>query len=231
MDKHSAMKVSVIVTSSLCFFTFLLGPLNFAESAEKGKVVSRKIVPKKVGKPVVRTQKKVVPAPVAKKAVPQKVTTPQKSAKEMKPQERKSDLPAGLMAKPSLATVMKTKRKGLIYNPKGKLDPFTPLYKEKPETGKKPIRRTPRTPLEKIALSQLKLAAVILAESGNRALVEEASGKGYIIKTGTYIGTKSGKVIKITSDRIILEEEVEDLLGNIVKKEKQLKLQKPPGEL
>jgi hypothetical protein len=45
------------------------------------------------------------------------------------------------------------------YNPLGKVDPFEPLFKEKPEitqVKRKLKKRTPRTPLEKIAISQLK---------------------------------------------------------------------------
>jgi type IV pilus assembly protein PilP len=85
-----------------------------------------------------------------------------------------------------------------MYNPKGKIDPFQPLFSEKPTIASKKSkrkRRTPRTPLERIDLSQLKLVAIVLASSGNRALVEESSGKGYVVKKGTYMGTKNLKII------------------------------------
>ncbi len=120
-----------------------------------------------------------------------------------------------------------------LYNPEGKLDPFAPLIKEKPVSlpvkHRKAVRRKLLTPLEKLDLSQLKLVAILRAQSGNRALVEEDSGKGYVIKKGTYIGTHSGKVVKILSDRIIVEEEVEDIYGKISVRKKEIKL-KPPGE-
>ncbi len=117
------------------------------------------------------------------------------------------------------------------YNPEGKIDPFKPLFKEKPkvQTVKKK-KRIPRTPLEKVALSQLKLVGIIVAPSGNRALVQEASGKGYIIKKGTYIGLNSGKVETINKDKVIIEEEVEDIVGKITTRKKELVLPKPPGE-
>ena len=72
---------------------------------------------------------------------------------------------------------------------------------------------------------------IILAKSGNRALVEEASGKGYVIKTGTYLGTNSGKVVKIEKDKVIVAEEYEDVLGNVTTRNTEIKLPKPPGEL
>jgi type IV pilus assembly protein PilP len=121
----------------------------------------------------------------------------------------------------------------LPYNPLGKIDPFEPLFKDEPElepSESKREKRIPRTPLEKIDLGQLKLVGVILASSGNRALVQEASGKGYIIKEGTYIGVNSGKVTEIKNDRVIVEEEIEDVVGKPTIRNKELVLPKPPGE-
>jgi len=121
------------------------------------------------------------------------------------------------------------------YNPKGKVDPFEPLFKQKTvvakNSKKKRKKRVPRTPLERIDLSQLKLVAIVLAKSGNRAMVEEASGKGYIISKGTYIGTNAGKVTKIQKHQVVVAEEVEDVMGNVSIRKTEIKLPKPPGEL
>jgi len=118
------------------------------------------------------------------------------------------------------------------YDPAGKIDPFEPLFREKAVLIKKKKRkkRIPRTPLERIDLSQLKLVGIILTSSGNRALVEEASGKGYVIKKGTYIGTNSGKVAKIIKEKVIVEEEFEDVFGKIKIRQREIKIPKPPGE-
>ena len=125
------------------------------------------------------------------------------------------------------------------YDPAGRVDPFEPLFKEEPKVkatasaipaGKIRKPRPPLTPLEKVDLSQLELKAVLRTPRGNKALVEESSGKGYIIKKGTYIGTRSGTVVSILKDRVIIEEEFEDALGKVTIQEKELKLQKPLGE-
>lgn len=118
------------------------------------------------------------------------------------------------------------------YDPTGKVDPFEPLFREKPVLAKKTKRkkRRPQTPLERIDISQLKLVGIILASSGNRALVEESSGKGYVIRKGTYIGTNSGKVVKIKKETVIVEEEIEDITGKIAVRKREIKLPKPPGE-
>jgi len=124
------------------------------------------------------------------------------------------------------------------YIPSGRVDPFEPLIKQKPKTAavkdkKKQKKRIPKTPLEKVDLSQLKLVAIIKAGSGNRALVEESNGKGYVIKVGTYIGINSGKVVEINlrDNKIVVAEEYEDVYGKTQIDEKELKLPKPPGEL
>ena len=123
-----------------------------------------------------------------------------------------------------------------VYDPLGKTDPFVPLYKEEPtvkkeQKKKKKKKRLPLTPLEKVDLSQLKLVGIIRASSGNKALVEEATGKGYIIKKGTYIGIHAGRVIDILPDRIVVEEETETTLGTYELQKRELTIKKPPGEM
>ena len=160
------------------------------------------------------------------------------SAKKMPPAE-----PAPPAGKPQAVAIAekadsKTKpaadKKGLppVYNPEGKTDPFKPLFAEKPPLPKKRSRkkRIPRTPLERVALSQLRLTAIIMAPSGNRALVQESSGKGYVIQNGTYIGLNAGKVVEIQKDRVIIEEEVESVIGKPSIRKQELKLPKPAGE-
>ena len=196
------------------------------------------------------TQKPQPPL-VAKKSAPPAVE-PAKPAKSKPPVKPKSDIsqiqrastpkPGGKTdtSKDAMASVSPgTATKSAVgerpfYNPKGKIDPFEPLFRDKPTVAslkKKRKKRTPRTPLEKIDLSQLKLVGIILASSGNRALVEESNGKGYVVKKGTYMGTNAGKVVKIEKDKVIVAEEYEDFRGNVTLRNKELKLPKPPGEL
>jgi len=120
------------------------------------------------------------------------------------------------------------------YNPKGKADPFEPFIKDEGQQVAKSLRpkkRTPQTPLEQIELGQLKLVAIIAAATGNRALVEESSGKGYILREGTYVGMNSGKVVGIAIDKVLIEEEFEDVYGKTITQKKEITLPKPPGEL
>lgn len=117
------------------------------------------------------------------------------------------------------------------YKPEGKIDPFSSLFKVKEESRKKKRKRFPLTPLEKTDISQFKLVGVILSAKGNKAIVQEASGKGYVVSEGTYIGVNDGRVVKILKDKIICEEEVENLFGETEIKSRTLKLNKPAEAL
>ena len=117
------------------------------------------------------------------------------------------------------------------YNPKDKIDPFMPWYEGERITSKISVsKRLPLSPLEKVDLSQLKLVGIILSASGNRALVEEATGKGFVIGKGTYIGLNRGKVARILSDRVIIEEAIQYGKSEASIRTRELKLQKPPGD-
>ena len=209
MDKHFAFIRGIVCI--ICFFPVLWGCEKPSEPPLKSRQITKKII----------VEKKEVP----KATVKPKVTEPadisnsqQKLVAEKSPTTEKTNIP----------------EISDLYNPEGKLDPFEPLFKKEQVSlaeGKKKIkRRKPLTPLERVNLSQLTLVGIIQAPSGSRALVQESSGKGYVVKKGTYIGTNSGKIVQILKDRIIIEEESEDIYGKVSIVKKPLKLQKPPGE-
>lgn len=221
MSKHTFfIRIAICLLGLLVLLT---GCQDKAGEAEKtSKVVSQKISTEK--------QKVAPQTPDVKKVSP--VTAPSKAASaETKP-----------MAKP-LAEKFDTQKLipdlAVGYDSKGKIDPFIPLVKEEPVVvekkdlvdAKSEVReKRTKTPLEKIELSQLQLKAIIMAPSGNKALVEEANGKGYIIRKGTYIGRNDGKVVQIFKDKVVVEELTENHEGKMIAREKEIKLPKNPGE-
>jgi len=201
-----------------------------AEPEKKSQVVSQKISTK--------TQKVEPQTPQAQ--APSPVAAPAKAPSEL-PQTGSAET-GSVQAKPGDTSVTQSliPDMSMGYDPIGRIDPFIPLIRDEPikvekkelvVEAKGEIREVrPKTPLEKVELSQLRLRAIIMAASGNRALVEESTGKGYIITKGTYIGRNEGKITKILKDKIIVEEMVEDIEGKMVIQEKEIKLPKPPGE-
>jgi type IV pilus assembly protein PilP len=232
-------KHSIIVCVSICLWLLsgMLGCESKPNPPEKPKVVSKKIqteMPQtSVPTPTPLVENKADLAP-AKIDVEKPADLPQtQSENHANDEERKKA--AVLLA--SIGPNMQITAGAVGYDPKGKVNPFLPLFSSEQApaeatVSKKAmkIRRAPRTPLEKIDLSQLKLVATVRAPSGNRALVEDGSGKGYIIKKGTYVGMNSGSVIEITNDRVVVEEEVDTALGETNIQKRELKLQKAPGE-
>jgi type IV pilus assembly protein PilP len=164
---------------------------------------------------------------------------PRQPAKSSEKDEPKDDLLASIS---EIESKQGASDQYAAYDPKGIVDPFAPLFKDEPDKKEKPGPkpdeedsetqevRAPLTPLEKLDLGQLKLVGIIRSESGNKAMVEEASGKGYIIVKGTYIGIHSGKVVDILADRVIIEEEDKDAFGKIIPLKRELKFNRPSGD-
>ncbi|MEH0022941.1 MAG: pilus assembly protein PilP [Desulfobacter sp.] len=105
------------------------------------------------------------------------------------------------------------------YDPKGRSDPFIPLIsekKEEPDTTEQEGKTRPKrilTPLEKMDLSQIKLVAVVQMKEYSIAMVEEAGGKGYEVRIGTYIGKNGGQVSDINANSVMVKENFRDFKG------------------
>ncbi|PID39845.1 MAG: hypothetical protein CR984_06005 [Proteobacteria bacterium] len=171
--------------------------------------------------------------------VSKKISVAKKPTVEKRKKSKASDKTREKLAGKGQKGVLKDDAKVAtkIYNAKERVNPFVPLFKAKNKEAaseqierKKRKKRVPQTPLERVSLDQLKLVAIIRAASGNKALVEENSGKGYIVKKGTYIGLNSGIVSQINASGIVVEEEIENLMGEVVLQNTEIKLQKPAGE-
>ena len=131
------------------------------------------------------------------------------------------------------ATEKQVKKEREHYNFQGKIDPFTPLIQEKPQEIKTVVDNTPKrilTPLEKIELSQIRLVAVIIMKNKQIAMVEEASGKGYEVAIGTYIGKNQGRIFEIRKSSIVVKELIKDYKGRLKEHVQEIKLHKMDGE-
>ena len=216
------------ITCLLCFLVFVLGCADQKSDPQPAKkVVSKKISVQQTG-----TDAKQAPVAIAEASGPAAVEAGDGKGTG-------DDL--SISAAPELSQDNILARAAIGYDPKGKIDPFVPLIKEESKQAgggtlvpaKQRVdrkKRKPTTPLERIELSQLSLRAIVRSAKGNKALVQEATGKGYVITKGTFIGVNQGTVIDIQKDRVIVEEEVESLQGDITLKTRELRLPKPSGE-
>lgn len=232
MDKHHITIGSFICL--ICFFALLWGCDKPQEPPQQTQKVTQKIAVAKTAesKAPAQLQTSDTQKPDLKEKKGVGLATPKTDQHLPKAEaggEEKMPEPAVLTKAPTRESLALSD----LYDPQGKLDPFEPLFQPKPIAlaAKKQKRRSaPPTPLEKVSLSQLKLVAIIRTPNENKALVQETTGKGYIVKTGTYIGLNAGKIVQILKDRIVIEEEVEDVYGKTTISKKSLQLQKSPGE-
>ncbi|MDD5450494.1 MAG: pilus assembly protein PilP [Desulfovibrionales bacterium] len=112
------------------------------------------------------------------------------------------------------------------YNPIGKPDPFKPFISEE-KTGDKSKTVSAggvALPLQGLDIGQLTLVAVIANSRDPYAMVEDASGRGYILRTGSRVGTQEGVVTGILADRVVVTETVKDFTGKIRKRPVILRL-------
>lgn len=111
------------------------------------------------------------------------------------------------------------------YQVVGLRDPFQPFETSlSAEEAKKNIA----DPLQRLSLSQLGIVGVILGKE-KRALIQEASGMGYIVKEGTLLGENSGIVTGIKADGVTIKQHFKDYMGRVSTREIVLSLKKEEG--
>lgn len=188
--------------------------------------------------PSPKPAKAKTPAGPAKKALPAITPKPQPAPPVATPDKPGAEPDPGVSPPGnSLSKVVATSRGVTRVGAQMiRIDPFkSPIVKEPEQrrSGKRkkpPKPRRPKTPLERLDLRQLKLTAIVATPAGRKALVEEASGKGYIVRKGTYIGVHEGQVVEIASDRVIVREEIENAIGESVVNKRELRLPRRFGE-
>ena len=99
-------------------------------------------------------------------------------------------------------------------------NPFAPFFEEKPR--KRKLRAL--SPLEKWSLKELRLTGIIKKNKKKWALIEDPSGKGYMVSVGTRIGQNEGYIAEIGEDYILIKEKFIDFLGKEIVKDIVIKL-------
>ncbi len=91
-------------------------------------------------------------------------------------------------------------------------NPFKPFITKVVEGVEEETR--PKSPLERYNINELKLIAIIWGIKRPTAMIEDPDGTGYVVKKGTSVGDKKGRIVKILKDKVIVKEKYRDLLGN-----------------
>jgi type IV pilus assembly protein PilP len=116
--------------------------------------------------------------------------------------------------------------RGLVYDQAGLRDPFRSFEWERREIASQDMVGGP---LEQFDVSQLSVIAVVWKTGSARALVEDPTGQSYIVGKGTRIGKNDGMVTEIDDNLVVVNETYEDYLGNITKKDIEMRIRRSEG--
>ena len=116
--------------------------------------------------------------------------------------------------------------RGMVYDQTGLRDPFRSFEWERRELAAQDMVGGP---LEQFDVSQLSVIAVVWKTGSARALVEDPAGQSYIIGKGTRIGKNEGMVTEIDDNLVVVNETYEDYLGNVTKKDIEMRIRRSEG--
>jgi Tfp pilus assembly protein PilP len=108
-----------------------------------------------------------------------------------------------------------------VYSPFGKRDPFKPWILE---IRSRADKKASLNPLQRYDLSQLKLVAVIRKGDDPKAMLQDATGKGFIVTKGSHVGGNEGVIVDITDSEVVIVEKAINLLGDTKTKEVRIGL-------
>lgn len=97
-----------------------------------------------------------------------------------------------------------------LYNPIGKPDPFQPVSTQLEAKGE---GKAKILPLEQFEINEFELVGIVSGSGIKKAMVQDMTGKGFLVQVGSRIGKKGGKIIRIADKEIIIEEPFQDFLG------------------
>ena len=109
-------------------------------------------------------------------------------------------------------------------------DPFKAFVNVKavPDRSKPSDEKKNGLPIHNFDVSQFRLIGTVMDAKGNKAMVVDPSGKGYVLKVGMTIGQNEGKVVKIDVGGVDVVEQSRDAFNKIRKETVRIPLLKKP---
>ncbi len=113
-----------------------------------------------------------------------------------------------------------------------KKDPFKPHIAVKVATQAELNRQKrdfrPLLPLHSFDVSQFRLIGTVADPKGNKAMVVDPAGKGYVLKVGMTIGKNEGKIVRIETSGVDVVEQFRDENNKIRKETIRIPLLRKP---
>ena len=128
---------------------------------------------------------------------------------------------------------IKTTENTFDYQIEGRADPFMPFVSEQAATTEDPNEiideKKNLTGMQLFEPGQLTLVALMRAKNQKFAMVEDFTGKGWVIVEGTKIGRR-GVVANIVENKVIIEETARTRSGKVLKNQIAMVLKKEGEE-
>lgn len=150
-----------------------------------------------------------------------------KPAKNPAAQPQPAATPAAATAAVPAKEEPKAEKEVVVYDSKGRRDPFLSLIEL---MKKKPQRKKGATPIENFDVEEVKLIAIAWDKQQYYAMITLPDNKSYSIRKGTTLGLNGGKVQEITKNTVLIREQVTDYKGQLKTKDTLLKLRKEGEE-
>jgi type IV pilus assembly protein PilP len=114
---------------------------------------------------------------------------------------------------------------GFQYDPTGKRDPFRSFILDRLNE----LEDGMKGPLEQFDLSQLDVVGIVWHANRRRALIEDPSGRGYVVQEGTAVGKNEGHVTRIDDNLVMIREIYVDYVGEKTTKDIPMRV-RPKGQ-
>jgi len=83
--------------------------------------------------------------------------------------------------------------------------------------------------MQEFELGSLKLVAIIWGDMGRKAMLKAPNGRGYAVTEETRVGPNCGRIRRIESNAVVIEETRKDGAGKDVKEQVILRLREREG--
>jgi type IV pilus assembly protein PilP len=186
------------------------------------------MVKKQIQKPEEKSTTPLKPAGVEREQPAAKAPAEAPAMEKPRIEAKPPEAPQAPAAPPSPLT---TQPAGYVYDPKDRPDPFRPFFEEA-RTGTEALSECEGVapgPLTEQEPSQFTLVAVLGQGPEVVGMVQDRTRKGYVLRLGTFVGKKCGKVVEITPEGVVIEEPYRDLLGQRKTRKVALEFKKAEG--
>jgi Tfp pilus assembly protein PilP len=115
------------------------------------------------------------------------------------------------------------------YDTSNRRDPFKPLISTNIPSDPIVQDKVNCPPMQEFELASLKLVAIIWGDLGRKAMLKAPNGRGYAVTEEMLIGRNCGRIRRIESNAVVIEETRRDTEGRVLKEEVVLRLREREG--